>query len=204
MFFKSGFNRPLRRPAYPPASGGRRAIHCGCPVSERKTRRHMNQMSAPLSHFSRRKFIRISIAAAVLSVLALGVSYSPRSASSHAIKIPPQTKISSASEPKRTSMAQNYALGGVTNHAILSEPLSYLFGKPLETFAADFTTPMFSESVTLYAADCVTPKTAFNLGDTVCAKTDGIDLSVPNNFYMNWIDSQSNQTNGGSITQNPQ
>ncbi|HEV8428308.1 MAG TPA: HYR domain-containing protein [Pyrinomonadaceae bacterium] len=63
---------------------------------------------------------------------------------------------------------------------------------------------MAGESVTLYAADCVTPKSSFNLGEVVCAKTDGVDLSVPNNHYMNWIDSQLNSTNGGSITQNPQ
>jgi uncharacterized repeat protein (TIGR01451 family) len=63
---------------------------------------------------------------------------------------------------------------------------------------------MAGESVTLYAADCVTPRSAFNLGEVVCAKTDGVDLSVPNNHYMNWIDSQLNSTNGGSITQNPQ
>ena len=164
----------------------------------------MNQRSAPLSHFLPTKFIRISIAAAVLSLVALGVSYTPRSASSHAIKIPPQTQISSASEPKRTSMAQNYALVDVTDHATLSKPLSYLFDGPLGKFAAYYTTPMFSESVTLYAADCVTPKTEFNQGESVCAKTDGIDLSVPDNHYMNWIDSQLNQTNGGTITQNPQ
>jgi uncharacterized repeat protein (TIGR01451 family) len=164
----------------------------------------MNQRSAPLSHFLPPKFIRISIAAAVLSLVALGVSYSPRSASSHAIKIPPQTKISSASEPKSTSMVQNYALVDVTDYAILSKPFSYLFDGRLETFAAARITPMFAESVTLYAADCVTPKTGFNLGETVCAKTDGIDLSVPNNHYMNWIDSELNQTNGGTITQNPQ
>jgi len=63
---------------------------------------------------------------------------------------------------------------------------------------------MTGESVTLYAADCVTPRSAFNLGEVVCAKTDGVDLSVANNHYMNWIDSQLNSTNGGTITQNPQ
>lgn len=42
----------------------------------------MNQRSAPLSHFLPTKFIRISIAAAVLCVVALGV-YLPRPASSH-------------------------------------------------------------------------------------------------------------------------
>ncbi len=63
---------------------------------------------------------------------------------------------------------------------------------------------MTGESVTLYAADCATPMTSFNLGEVVCAKTDGVDLSVANNHYMNWIDSQLNSTNGGTITQNPQ
>ena len=60
------------------------------------------------------------------------------------------------------------------------------------------------ESVTLYAADCSTPKTGFVVGETVCAKTDGVDLTTPGNYYMNWIDSQLNITGGGTITQNPQ
>jgi uncharacterized repeat protein (TIGR01451 family) len=60
------------------------------------------------------------------------------------------------------------------------------------------------ETVDLFASDCTTPKSAFSLGETVCAKTNGVDLTVPGNYYMNWIDSQLNQTNGGTITQNPQ
>ncbi|HKY41582.1 MAG TPA: PxKF domain-containing protein [Pyrinomonadaceae bacterium] len=63
---------------------------------------------------------------------------------------------------------------------------------------------MAGESVTLYAADCATPRSSFNLGEVVCAKTDGVDLSVANNHFINWIDSQVNSTNGGTITQNPQ
>ena len=63
---------------------------------------------------------------------------------------------------------------------------------------------MVGESVTLYAADCTTPRSSFNLGEVVCAKTDGVDLTVANNHYMNWIDSQLNETNGGTIVQNPQ
>jgi uncharacterized repeat protein (TIGR01451 family) len=65
-------------------------------------------------------------------------------------------------------------------------------------------TAFAGETVELFAADCSTPKTAFTLGETVCAKTNGVDLTVPGNYYMNWIDSQLNQTNGGTITQNPQ
>ena len=60
------------------------------------------------------------------------------------------------------------------------------------------------ENVELFAADCATPKTAFFLGETVCAKTSGVSLNPPGNFYMNWIDSQLNQTNGGTITSDPQ
>src|SRR6185295_6248474 len=60
------------------------------------------------------------------------------------------------------------------------------------------------ETVELFAADCATPKSQFALGETICAKTDGVDLSVAGNYYMNWIDSSLNQTNGGTITQNPQ
>ncbi len=64
--------------------------------------------------------------------------------------------------------------------------------------------PMTGETVDVLAADCVTPKSTFNPGETVCARTNGIDLTVANNYYMNWIDSHANQTNGGTITQNPQ
>lgn len=66
------------------------------------------------------------------------------------------------------------------------------------------TMTLAGETVELFAADCATSKTAFSLGETVCAKTDGVDLTVAGNYYMNWIDSQLNQTNGGTITQNPQ
>ena len=102
------------------------------------------------------------------------------------------------------SVSSNSRAGLVQRQTVTSLP------KPTETFRnAGWTSTlnlpgMAGESVTLYAADCFTPKNSFNLGEVVCAKTDGVDLSVANNHYMNWIDSQLNQTNGGSITQNPQ
>jgi uncharacterized repeat protein (TIGR01451 family) len=71
-------------------------------------------------------------------------------------------------------------------------------------FSASPSMALAGETVELFAADCTTPKTAFSLGETVCAKTNGVDLTIPGNYYMNWIDSQLNQTNGGTITQNPQ
>lgn len=60
------------------------------------------------------------------------------------------------------------------------------------------------ETVELFAQDCSTPLTDMNLGEIVCAKTNGVDLTVAGNHYMNWVDSSLNQTNGGTITQNPQ
>jgi uncharacterized repeat protein (TIGR01451 family) len=71
-------------------------------------------------------------------------------------------------------------------------------------FSASPSMALAGETVELFASDCTTPKTAFTLGETVCAKTAGVDLTVPGNYYMNWIDSQLNQTNGGTITQNPE
>jgi uncharacterized repeat protein (TIGR01451 family) len=71
-------------------------------------------------------------------------------------------------------------------------------------FSASPSMALASETVEVLAADCTTPKTVFSRGETVCAKTNGVDLSVPGNYYMNWVDSQTNQTNGGVITQNPQ
>src|SRR6476469_1222171 len=65
-------------------------------------------------------------------------------------------------------------------------------------------TPQGSETIEIFAADCTTAKTAFTLGETICAKTNGVDLSPPGNYYVNWFHANSTQTNGGTITQNPQ
>ncbi len=72
-------------------------------------------------------------------------------------------------------------------------------------FSASPSMALAGETVELFASDCTAPKTAFSLGETVCAKTNGVDVTTnPGNFYMNWVDSSLNQTNGGTITQNPQ
>ena len=61
------------------------------------------------------------------------------------------------------------------------------------------------ETIEIFASDCTTPKTAFAAGETICAKTDGVDLTtVPNNYYVNWHHPDNSTTNGGTITTNPQ
>ena len=67
-----------------------------------------------------------------------------------------------------------------------------------------FVAPVAGETVEIFAADCTTLKTAFELGEVICAKTDGVDLTVPNNHYMSWHHPDNSVTNGGAITQNPQ
>ncbi len=58
---------------------------------------------------------------------------------------------------------------------------------------------MTGETIAVYAADCTTPKISFNLGETVCAKTDGVDLTIPGNYYVNWT-GPNGTTNDGTIT----
>ena len=65
--------------------------------------------------------------------------------------------------------------------------------------------PVVGETIAIYAADCSTPKTDFNLGDVICAVTDGVDLvTEPGNYYVNWHSPSNGITNGPTITQNPQ
>jgi hypothetical protein len=59
------------------------------------------------------------------------------------------------------------------------------------------------ETIAIFAADCSTPKDSFNLGEVICAKTDGVDLSVPGNYYVDFF-GPNGTTNGATITQNPQ
>jgi uncharacterized repeat protein (TIGR01451 family) len=104
----------------------------------------------------------------------------------------------SADSSSRNRVGSINGVGNVTSTALSG---SWWHSLKLGSLASPLIT---GESITLYSADCSTPLTDVNVGETVCAKTDGVDLTVPNNHYMNWIDSQLNQTNGGTITQNPQ
>ena len=72
------------------------------------------------------------------------------------------------------------------------------------TWASTLSLPVAGETIEVFAADCSTPKTEFNLGEVVCLKTDGVDLiTTPNNYYVN-LDGPSGIINGPTITQNPQ
>ncbi|HEX6715462.1 MAG TPA: DUF11 domain-containing protein, partial [Pyrinomonadaceae bacterium] len=67
---------------------------------------------------------------------------------------------------------------------------------------------LLQETMTTFAADCATPKSSFFLGETVCAKTDNVDLNYPGGRWVHWLRSDLSIAHGSStttlITQNPQ
>src|SRR5437899_9029885 len=78
----------------------------------------------------------------------------------------------------------------VTSRSSISfgAPTSNLVGSPnasSPTFRSLLPRPLPSpETVTIFAADCVTPKTTFKLGETVCAQTDNV---TENDRWVNWL-----------------
>jgi uncharacterized repeat protein (TIGR01451 family) len=66
----------------------------------------------------------------------------------------------------------------------------------------------WQETIATFAADCTTPKSAFVLGETVCAKTDNVDLGFPGGRWVHWLRQDFSIAFGGSgitdITTNPQ
>ncbi len=73
--------------------------------------------------------------------------------------------------------------------------------------ALHVTSPVL-ETIETFAADCTTPKTAFFLGETVCAKTDSVDLNFPGGRWVHWLRQDNSIASGSStttlITANPQ
>ena len=64
------------------------------------------------------------------------------------------------------------------------------------------------ETMDTFAADCTTPKSSFFLGETVCAKTDDVDLGYPGGRWVHWLRQDHSIAHGSStttlITANPQ
>src|SRR6185369_9886073 len=67
---------------------------------------------------------------------------------------------------------------------------------------------MAQETIATFASDCTTPQTSFVLGETVCAKTDDVDLNFPGGRWVHWLRPDLSIAHGGSgvtdITTNPQ
>lgn len=63
------------------------------------------------------------------------------------------------------------------------------------------------ETIETFAADCTTPQASFVLGETVCAKTDDVDLGFPGGRWVHWLRNDLSIAYGGSsttlITTNP-
>lgn len=64
--------------------------------------------------------------------------------------------------------------------------------------------PPDPESITTFAADCTTPKTEFNLGDTLCAKLTGAPLGPPVQRVINWTGPFRLIVSSANVVTNPQ
>ena len=64
------------------------------------------------------------------------------------------------------------------------------------------------ETVATFAADCTTPKTVFQLGDTVCAKVSSVAGGDLNNIWLQWVAPDNTVAFGSTgttlVTTNPQ
>src|SRR6185503_4268491 len=86
--------------------------------------------------------------------------------------------------------------------------MNYEAPSPLTKLLAFNSSPLFAETIDTFASDCSTPKSSFTLGETVCAKTDSVDLNFPGGRWVHWLRSDLSIASGSStttlITQNPQ
>jgi uncharacterized repeat protein (TIGR01451 family) len=145
--------------------------------------------SAPSSHRANRSSLT-RIAALVALVTLIGI---PLFSSSLA---------SSASEKSRT-MPQ------VRNEGATVKSNS-TFGKFLKARKQRGLLPFLlpPETIETFAADCLTPKSAFTLGETVCAITNDVDLGFPGGRWVHWLRQDLSIAHGSStttlITTNPQ
>lgn len=109
------------------------------------------------------------------------------------------TGISSAASPSAKSATES----SPASSAARRPEAGYDFGAwPLPALMFQ-SPPSLSESVNTYAADCSTPKTDFNLGETVCARA-----SFPEAFLsfrrISWIDPNNNILDSAIITSSGQ
>ena len=106
--------------------------------------------------------------------------FSKTSASSNSLGSRVGPLNSSAVDPTRTTGDANYALVDVMDTALHSRPFSPLFHGPIF--------PFFVEPIETFAADCTTPQTDFVLGDTVCAKVNGVVINATFPNKISWVD----------------
>src|SRR6185369_16283410 len=87
-----------------------------------------------------------------------------------------------------------------SNHRLI--PTTPLFPLRFANFG------MVQETIATFASDCTTPQTSFVLGETVCAKTDNVDLNFPGGRWVHWLRQDLSIALGGrgttDITTKPQ
>ena len=126
--------------------------------------RQSNNMSGPGA-----TFLRLAVFVAIVGLLASSFYFTSSAAHSNN-----PAKIRKPADSTRNLAGQAKLVGSPSVGTVDS---SLLAGVP----AFSPLLPMLQgpvESVATYAADCTTPKTAFNLGDVVCARATGVPSSL--------------------------
>lgn len=148
-----------------------------------------------MSRFYRTLLFSIVVFIAVASFISPLFSNTSASSNSAGSAIGPLN--SSAVDPKRTTSDPNYALVNVMdNLSIHSKRFTRLFNGP--------TFPLFVEPIETFAADCTTPQTDFVLGDTVCAKVNGVPINADFPNKISWVDPVGFIEQRTNITTDPQ
>jgi uncharacterized repeat protein (TIGR01451 family) len=144
-----------------------------------------------------RLFYRFAILV-IVCALATGLLFSASQASS-------DVDVRGPSSVSRSSAAGKQGMNS-TSKQLFVDYLAGRVGSLLRRTPARAVT--LAESIDTFAADCTTAKSSFVLGETVCAKTDGVDLQFPGGRFVNWLDPSLEVAYGGSgvtdITTNPQ
>src|SRR5947209_8526949 len=133
----------------------------------------------------------ISLLIVVLALVLVGTSYSTSSFASRGVSDRNIGSSSTASAAAGTSVVN-------PNVRYLK---SLFFDRSFSLVAGPM--PVF-DSISTYAADCQTPKTSFNLGDTVCVVVSGVLLGPPVQRRIEWVDPSGFLRLSSDVTAHPQ
>lgn len=165
------------------------------PTNNSKTTSHSSQPTStsglPVASFMR------AVALLLMVGLLIGGSYFTSSASF-------SSKVGQSQDPALSSPGRSAGVIPFNSLPALRSTSLAPFSSLLSSLLLPPPVQQSGPTIEVFAADCTTPQTAFAAGETICAKTDGVDLTIPGNYYVNWFHPDNSATNGGTITTNPQ
>ncbi|MDQ1639500.1 MAG: hypothetical protein QOF62_2839 [Pyrinomonadaceae bacterium] len=171
----------------------------------------MKALSAPHRGYHRTNlssFTRIAALVAVIALIGIPFLFSSSAASNSGYI----SRLSQAAKAGALPGARDFQQGsGNALARLLGSSMGRTMFPTISALSPNATesVSLLSETIETFAADCTTPKSDFILGETVCAKTDNVDLNYAGGRWVDWILTGSPNTivSGSSsttlITTNP-